>query len=767
LPPIADASARLIDGLGDVTIDGTPADNELLAFDTASGEWINQTAAEAGLGGGVTDLGDLADVTDTSAAAGWFLRSDGATSWVTQLGITSRGDIPSAIAYEDEANVFTLANTFEGTTPTTLAIATKDDGDADNRLEVRADGRISWGDGTLPVDTWIERSAKEVLDTNADFLLSRTTRHSTITLQRNAGLEANLLSKTASAIRWELQLASGEAESTGDLGSNFKLIRYDDAGTTEVDALTIQRDDGATVIGGSLAWGGGAVVSSSDDISIAELQDIGDVDAYSSLAIGEILRWSGTGWQHRTPLEANIAVINAANTFGAGPQLILGAGSTSVSLASRLSADTYPRIQILAGGKIEFGTGGADVYDTNLYRSTTDTLKTDDAFTWGGGQTIGSSDDVATYGGSGPFTVDQILSSVSPQVQYKFSAAPGGTLPIGPSLWDSGGVERVRWASDNTDFFLQASSGGFNTALVVDIGWERVEFPSTKRPALQGSAAAGPAIVGSSAYGAFDTDDLDYFADVTYTTGPAAGDFLKWVTDHWEPTAAVPWSASAGDLYIDGTDSITINIDSDANSTAEFFRIQTNSTGMDGGTELLYLDDDGSIWMEGPITFGGSQAAPYAGIIFGTSGDAASIALQAETDMKFMVDTDSNSSNSGFYWVKHTSAYGHSAANVLMELLENGTYSQLKVGSNSVYVSLGQTAANTFTIATTGTGDDLVLDTNTDNDNVLLGGKTNVTETFSSGTQKGHIVSLSELTTSVTAPTSSAHPIGALWGVYT
>jgi hypothetical protein len=100
-------------------------------------------------------------------------------------------------------------------------------------------------------------------------------------------------------------------------------------------------------------------------------------------------------------------------------------------------------------------------------------------------------------------------------------------------------------------------------------------------------------------------------------------------------------------------------------------------------------------------------------------------------------------------------------------LLENGTYSQLKVGSNSVYVSLGQTAANTFTIATTGTGDDLVLDTNTDNDNVLLGGKTNVTETFSSGTQKGHIVSLSELTTSVTAPTSSAHPIGALWGVYT
>ena len=38
-----------LDDLSDVTIDGTPADNELLAFDTGAGEFQNQTAAEAGL----------------------------------------------------------------------------------------------------------------------------------------------------------------------------------------------------------------------------------------------------------------------------------------------------------------------------------------------------------------------------------------------------------------------------------------------------------------------------------------------------------------------------------------------------------------------------------------------------------------------------------------------------------------------------------------------------------------------------------------------
>jgi len=44
-------TAENIGDLSDVVQTGTPADNELLAYDTGTSKWINQTAAEAGLSG--------------------------------------------------------------------------------------------------------------------------------------------------------------------------------------------------------------------------------------------------------------------------------------------------------------------------------------------------------------------------------------------------------------------------------------------------------------------------------------------------------------------------------------------------------------------------------------------------------------------------------------------------------------------------------------------------------------------------------------------
>ena len=38
-----------INGISNVTITGTPANNEVLAYDSTASAWINQTAAEAGL----------------------------------------------------------------------------------------------------------------------------------------------------------------------------------------------------------------------------------------------------------------------------------------------------------------------------------------------------------------------------------------------------------------------------------------------------------------------------------------------------------------------------------------------------------------------------------------------------------------------------------------------------------------------------------------------------------------------------------------------
>lgn len=93
--------------LHDVNIDGTPADNEVLGYDSASGMWINQTAAEAGLAAathnhpidaivnlpeslsGKSDvghthaIGDLTSFVITDAAEGQTLVYNSATSkWV-------------------------------------------------------------------------------------------------------------------------------------------------------------------------------------------------------------------------------------------------------------------------------------------------------------------------------------------------------------------------------------------------------------------------------------------------------------------------------------------------------------------------------------------------------------------------------------------------------------------------------------------------------------------------------------------------------------
>jgi hypothetical protein len=57
-----------INDLTDVTIDGTPADAEILGWDTGSSEWINQTADELGLATGGHDH-EVQDITDISIDA--------------------------------------------------------------------------------------------------------------------------------------------------------------------------------------------------------------------------------------------------------------------------------------------------------------------------------------------------------------------------------------------------------------------------------------------------------------------------------------------------------------------------------------------------------------------------------------------------------------------------------------------------------------------------------------------------------------------------
>lgn len=131
--------------LNDVTdvVITTPADNEVLAYDNGSGNWINQTAAEAGLATASdltthtgstsnphsTSLSNLTDTTITGGAKGDLLVHNG-TAWV-DLTVGTDGYVLTASSAATEGVAWSAAagggSDFfvdDGTTPTTTPTVT-------------------------------------------------------------------------------------------------------------------------------------------------------------------------------------------------------------------------------------------------------------------------------------------------------------------------------------------------------------------------------------------------------------------------------------------------------------------------------------------------------------------------------------------------------------------------------------------------------------------------------------------------------------------
>jgi hypothetical protein len=73
----------------------------------------------------------------------------------------------------------------------------------------------------------------------------------------------NIISQTAGLNRWVLNMATGGGESGGNVGSDFNLSRYSDAGTLIDTPLTISRAMGVVSIGPSSYVGGAPAVGAS------------------------------------------------------------------------------------------------------------------------------------------------------------------------------------------------------------------------------------------------------------------------------------------------------------------------------------------------------------------------------------------------------------------------------------------------------------------------------------------------------------------------
>jgi len=112
-----------LNSLNDVTITGTPADNSILTYDTATSQWTNQTAAEAGISG---------------------------TGTVTSVSVTTANGVSGSVATATTTPAITLTlgaitpSTVNGLTLTALATGfTIAGGTASKTLTVPLDASVS------------------------------------------------------------------------------------------------------------------------------------------------------------------------------------------------------------------------------------------------------------------------------------------------------------------------------------------------------------------------------------------------------------------------------------------------------------------------------------------------------------------------------------------------------------------------------------------------------------------------------------------------
>ncbi|SHN29148.1 hypothetical protein [Actinacidiphila paucisporea] len=140
------------------------------------------------------------------------------------------------------------------------------------------------------------------------------------------------------AKRWKIRATNG-AESGSNAGTDLEVQRYNDAGTAIDQPLRIIRSTGQVAVGGLSGTSAGLTV---------------------------------------TRASTSPAVTVTSTTANGQAVLAVTADSASAAYQARMSSDTINRFRIGADGRMEWGSGTA-TRDVTLYRSSADTLRTDDS----------------------------------------------------------------------------------------------------------------------------------------------------------------------------------------------------------------------------------------------------------------------------------------------------------------------------------------------------------------------------------------------------
>lgn len=273
-----------------------------------------------------------------------------------------------------ESGEITLPLDFDGSASTSDILRARVDGDAEPRLVINADGRLDFGDGATTPSEGISHDGSTFRVTDA------------------ALFDGHVWARTNTAEEIRLGPYGPGGEAAVRLGQAGDTILYRGA------ADTLKTDD-ALEVGGdlTLAADGAALISRSgaaatNAVVVSRVSGDG-ADRFQLTADGKLQWGDGTNALDISLYRGDSSTLKSDDAFHA-------AGATT---GRSMIADQDVVAQRGQGAEVRVGNRGpaseagivfGSAADTNLYRSATDRLKTDDILDIGGNATIFSSGEV-------------------------------------------------------------------------------------------------------------------------------------------------------------------------------------------------------------------------------------------------------------------------------------------------------------------------------------------------------------------------------------
>lgn len=256
-------------------------------------------------------------------------------------------------------------------TSSTVWVSSRVTGDAFDRFTVKADGSLGWGAGDAAQDIGLFRNGSLALLTNA-------------TIQAAAGFFAYQINSSVNPFKIQV---SGDSVDRFQINSN-----------------------------GKLAWGPGDATVADTNLYRAAA---GSLKTDGSLTVGAT-----------TAISANNVYYTGGGAWGVGSQQASGDVYLDYTTAGflyvrRTGGSAWMRF---GASKLEFGATASSP-DTNLYRSATSTLKTDNALVVGSSLTVGAISSSSSIGSTRAlFTNPALYTLVTGDTINRFQVSAGGVI---------------------------------------------------------------------------------------------------------------------------------------------------------------------------------------------------------------------------------------------------------------------------------------------------------------------------------------------------